>query len=227
VKDLATFRRGAFLFCLALAPVLMLISVSLQPPFVEGYADRLADVDQAGASAWVSSALFIATQPPMLVVYLGIAHLLRHHTPRLAVASCILGFLATFGEAVMGGTALVYLTMASQGDNREVFAGIWEQMESSPVMVLALLGFGGTVLTLILLSVGLFRSRIVPRWVPALVWAFFLLEFFGSALTPYASYAAVVCLMVVFAVIARHALQTPTSDWAAGAGDRDEVAAAA
>ena len=226
MKDLATFRRGAFLVCLAFAPALMVISVALQPPFVDGYADRLGGIDQAGAGAWVSSALFIATQPLMLVVYLGIAHLLRDHAPRVAIASCLVGFLATFGEAVMGGTALVYLTMASQGDNRELFAGVWEQMESSPVMVFAMLGFGGTVLTLILLSIGLFRSRIFPRWVPALVWAFFLLEFFGSALTSYASYAAVVCLIVAFGVIARHVVQTPSSDWAAATGDRDEVSAA-
>ncbi len=223
MNDLATFRRGAFVSCLVLAPVLMLISTALQPPFVEGYVDRLVDIDEAGRAAWVSSALFIATQAPMLVVFLGIAHLLRNHTPKLAIASCILGFLATFGEAVMGGTSLVYLTMASQGDNRELFAGVWEQMESSPVMVFAMLGFGGTVLTLIVLSIGLLRSRIVPRWVPVLIWAFFLLEFFGSNLTTYASYAAVVCLMVAFGTVARHTLAASRNDWAAGEGDRAEA----
>ena len=78
----------------------------------------------------------------------------------------MLGVLATFGEAVMGGTGLVYLTMAGDAENRELFAGVWEQMESSPVMLFAMVGFGGTVLTLVLLSVGLFRSRARPALGP-------------------------------------------------------------
>jgi hypothetical protein len=64
---------------------------------------------------------------------------------------------------------------------------LWEQFESSPVMLFAIVGFGGTVLMLVLLSTGLFRSAIVSRWVPVpvpvLVWSFLVLEFAGSNLT--------------------------------------------
>jgi hypothetical protein len=134
--------------------------------------------------------------------------------------------VATFAEAVMGGTGLVYLTMASDSENRQLFASVWEQMESSPVMLVAMLGFGGTVLTLILLSVALFRSRTVPRWVPALIWAFLLLEFFGSAMTSFASYAAALCLLVAFGAIARHVQQTQRSEWALGASLADDTALA-
>jgi hypothetical protein len=216
VNELAGLRRGALILSLGLAPILMLISTALQPPFVESYVDRLADLDDAGAAAWASNVLFIATQIPMLVVFVGVAHLLRHHSPRLAVVCTVLGVLATFAEAVMGGTGLVFLTMASDPENIEPFASAWEQMESSPVMLLGLLGFGGTVLTLVLLSIGLFRSRLVPRWVPSLVWAFVVLEFFGSGLTSYASYAAALCLLVSFGAVVRHVQQTPRSDWAMG-----------
>ena len=209
MKDTTTFRRNAVIACLVLAPVLMLVSSALQPPFVESYVDRLADIDERGAAAWASNVLFILTQVPMLVAFLGIAHLLRRHTPRLSKVVMVLGVLATFGEAVMGGTGLVYLTMAGDAENRELFAGVWEQMESSPVMLFAMLGFGGTVLTLVLLSIGLYRSRIAPRWVPALVWLFLALEFFGSNLTAYASYAGVVCLLIGFGTLARVVAQDP------------------
>ena len=207
MKDTATFRRNAVAACLVLAPLLMLVSSALQAPFVESYVDRLADLDERGPAAWASSVLFILTQLPMLVAFLGIAHLLRHHAPRLSCVVMVLGVLATFGEAVMGGTGLVYLTMAGDAENRELFAGVWEQMESSPVMLFAVLGFGGTVLTLVLLSVALFRSRVAPRWVPVLVWLFLVLEFFGSNLTAYASYAAVVCLLIGFGTLARVVVQ--------------------
>lgn len=211
MNDTATFRRNAVVASLVLAPLLMLVSSALQPPFVESYVDRLADIDKSGTAAWVSNALFILTQAPMLVAFLGLAHLVRRQSPRLSCTVMVLGVLATFGEAVMGGTGIVYLTMAGDAENRELFAGVWEQMESSPVMLFALVGFFGTVLTLVLLSVALFRSRLAPRWVPLLIGLFLVLEFFGSNLTEYASYAASVCLLIGFGALARVVAQAPAS----------------
>jgi hypothetical protein len=218
VKDTALFRRNAVAACLVLAPLLMLASSVLQGPFVESYVERMADLDERGAAAWASNVLFILTQVPMLVAFLGIAHLLRRTAPRLSNVGAGLGLLATFGEAVMGGTGLVYLTMAGDAEHREQFAGVWDQMESSPVMLFATFGFGGIVLTLLLLSIGLFRSRVVPRSVPALVWSFLALAFFGSNLTAYASHAAVVCLLIGFGTLARTVAQSPRSAWEPGSG---------
>ena len=212
MTDTATFRRNAVMACLVLAPLLMLISSALHPPFVESYVDRLADIDERGAASWVSNALFILTQAPMLVAFLGLAHLIRTRSPRLSCVVMVLGVLATFGEAVMGGTNLVYLTMAGDSENREVLAGVWEQMESSPAMIFAMVVFIGTVLTLVLISIGLFRGRVAPRWVPVLIWLYLVLEFFGSNLTGYASYAAGVCLLIGFGALARIVAQNPGLD---------------
>ncbi len=119
VKDTALFRRNAVVACLLLAPLLLLISSVLQPPFVGDYVERLAGIDEAGGAAWASNVLFTVAQLPMLVAFLGIAHILRARSPRLANIGGGLGVVATFGEAVMGGTGLVYLTMASDSGNRE------------------------------------------------------------------------------------------------------------
>ena len=213
MKDTALFRRNAVVACLVLAPLLLLISLALQPPFVGDYVQRLAGLDEAGAAAWASNVLFTVAQMPMLVAFLGIAHVLRARSPRLANIGGGLGVVATFGEAVMGGTGLVYLTMANDSANREVFARVWEDVESSPVMVFAVAGFGLTVVTQVLLSIGLFRSRVVPRWVPALVWAFLVLEFFVSNLSEYASYAGSLCLLVAFAAVARTVAASPREAW--------------
>ena len=213
MKDTAIFRRNAVAACLVLAPLLLLVSSAVQPPFVADHVDRLADLDEAGAAGWLSNVLFTVAQIPMLVAFLGIAHVLRARSPRLANAGSGLGVVATFGEAVMGGTGLVYLTMASDTANREVFAGVWEEVESSPFMMFAVLGFGGTVLTHILLSIGLFRSRVVPRWVPALVWAFLVMELFVSNLSEYASYAGSLCLLIAFGAVALTVVQSPREAW--------------
>lgn len=213
MKDTALVRRNAAATCLVVAPLLLLVSSAMLPPFVSDYVDRLAAVDDAGAAGWASNVLFVVAQAPMLVAFLAIAHLLRTRSPRLANVGGGLGVVATFGEAVMGGTGLVYLTMAGDAANRELFAGVWEEMESSPVMVFALLGFGGTVVTHVLLSIGLYRSRVVPRWVPALVWAFLVLEFFVSNLSGYASYAASLCLLIAFGAVARAVVSSPLESW--------------
>jgi hypothetical protein len=213
VKDTARFRRTAVATCLLVGPALAVVSNVLQPPFVSDHADRLADMDAGGAAPWLSLVAFTAMQAPMLVAYLGIAHLLRSRSPRLANATSVIAVLATFGEAVMGGMSMVYLSMAQDPGNREVFAALWADVESSPVMVFAMVGFLGSVLTVLLLSIGLFRTRVAPRWVPALLWAFLLLEFGGSNVSEFATYAAVLCLLVAYAALARIVRQSPASDW--------------
>ena len=214
MKDTALFRRNAVVACLVLAPLLLLVSSALQPPFVGDHVERLAGLDDAGGAAWASNVLFIVAQVPMLVAFLGIAHVLRARSPRIANIGGGLGVVATFGEAVMGGTGLVYLTMAGDSANRELFARVWQDMESSPAMMFAVAGFGLTVVTQVLLSIGLFRSRLVPRWVPALVWAFLVLELVLSNLSEYASYAGSLCLLVAFAAVARTVVASPRQAWA-------------
>jgi hypothetical protein len=123
----------------------------------------------------------------------------------------------------MGGTGLIYLAMASDSANRPAFAGVWEKVESSPVMLFAMVGFGGTVVTLLLLSIGLFRSAIVSRWVPVLVWSFLVLEFAGSNVTRFASYAAGLCLLMAFGTIARLVWQSPPTWWDTAVVDAGEM----
>ncbi|MDO5735258.1 MAG: hypothetical protein Q4P15_02160 [Propionibacteriaceae bacterium] len=48
------------------------------------------------------------------------------------------------------------------------------------------MGLLGTVFGILVLAVGLFRSRVVPRWVPAALWLFLLLEFVGSSISEWA-----------------------------------------
>lgn len=132
MSDLAPFLRRAVALSLVLAPLLMLAAGALQPPFVESHVDRLADVEAQGAAAWASNVLFIATQVPMLVAFLGLGALLHPRAPRSAVVVMVLGVLATFSEATMGGTGLVYLTVAPDEANRTLFGGVWEGRSPPP-----------------------------------------------------------------------------------------------
>ena len=87
-------------------------------------------------------------------------------------------------HAVLAGSRLMYLTMAGDADEPRALRGLIED-----VRVLAddalrgVPGFSARSWTLLLLSIGLFRSRVVPRWIPALLWAFLVIEFVGTALS--------------------------------------------
>jgi len=221
MKDTATFHRATAGLGLVTAAITSVLWTVLAPPFPPGYVERLAAIDEAGASATVSAFLFTASQLPMLAAVLGIAHLIRRGAPILSNLGGAFAVIGTLGHAVFGGVSLVTLAMAADVDNRVVYAGLVEDVESSPVMVFAAAGLVGTVLGLLLLSVGLWRARAVPRWVPVLVWLFLVVEFVGTALSDYATYVSGVCLLVVFGALAQHVWRTPATAWA----DADVTAA--
>ena len=104
MKDLAQFRRGAFIVqsrprARAHAGLGRHCSHRSWRTTSTGSPTSTRPAPPPGPP----TALFIVTQIPMLVVFVGIAHLIRNHTPRLADRRTVLGVLATFGEAVMGG----------------------------------------------------------------------------------------------------------------------------
>ncbi len=215
MKDTALFRRDAAALGLLLNAVLSAASVMLAPEFPSSAADRLTAIDDGGASAAASAALFVVAQLPLLAGLLGIAHLLRERAPVLSNVGGSLGIVGTFGHAVFGGIALAYVVMAAHPDDRAEYATLIDRIESTPIMVFAMLGFIGTVLGMLLLSIGLFRSRVVPRWMPVVVWLFIVVEFVGTNLSDSASYLSAVLVVLAFGAIAREIHRTPRDAWSA------------
>ncbi len=186
-------RRLAAVVSLLLAPVLGLLFVALSPPFPDDPADRLGGFADGSMPA-VSAVAFIVMQLPMLVAFLAIGRLVLPGSPRLSAWGTALAVLGCFGHLVFGGLSMAYLAMAHDEANRAVHAQLLGDIESSPVMLFAATGLIGTVLGQLLLSIALFRTRTGPVWVGPAIWAFLVLEFFLSNLTPWASYLGVLLL---------------------------------
>jgi hypothetical protein len=110
--------------------------------------------------------------------------------PRLAWLGGVLAVLGGFGHAVFGGVVLTQLALATDTANRAAMGEVVGRVESGPAVAFMAMGLLGTVLGLLLLSIGLFRTRVVPRWVPAALWAFLVVEFVGTGLTEWATPAA-------------------------------------
>jgi hypothetical protein len=215
MKDTALFRRDAAALGLLLAAVLSAASVVLAPEFPSGADARLAAIDDGGAPAAASAALFVAAQLPLLAGLLGIAHLLRGRAPVLSNLGGSLGVVGTFGHSVFGGISLTYVVMAAHPDDRATYATLLDRIESTPIMIFALLGTVGTVLGTLLLAIGLFRTRIVPPWIPVTLGLFLVAEFVGTGLSDSASYLSAVLVILAFGSIAREVHRSPRDAWSA------------
>lgn len=213
MKDPAVFRRTAAAIGLVGAVVTSAVWTLLEPAFPSDMVDRLAAIDEGGTGAAVSAAFFPLSQAFMLAAVLGIGHLLRHGAPRLSNLGTSLAVLGILGHCVFAGSMMMTVTMAADEANRELYADLVGDFESSPMIAFAAVGLLGTVLGLLLLSIGLWRSRVTPRWVPAVLWLFLVVEFVGSALSDYARYASLVCLGIAFGALALQVIQSPRSDW--------------
>ena len=213
MNDSARIRRDLAAAALVLTSLLGLVSVALQPDFPAGHAARLAAIDHAGTAAAVSAVAFLLQQLPFIVAMLGLGHLLRSSAPRLSTTGVLLGCVGAFGHTVFAGMSMVYLLMATDASHRREFAALYARIESSPVMLFAVLGLAGTVFGLLLMAVALFRTRVVPLWVPGLLVAFLVLEFAGSAVSSYASELAGACCLVAFTALAVHLHRMPVDAW--------------
>jgi Domain of unknown function (DUF4386) len=197
--------RPARLFaatCLVVTALLSVISVLLQPEFSADQSERLAAIDAAGASGVVSLLTFVLAQLPFMVAAVAIAMMARDSSPRLAIAGGALAVVGGFGHSVFGGIGLAYLAMAGDAANRAALADVVTDVESGPAVIFMAAGLLGTVVGLLLLGIALFRSRVVPRWIPVALWSFIVTEFVLTNVSEWASPAAGLLYVAAFAGIA-------------------------
>ncbi|MGA8847643.1 MAG: hypothetical protein WB471_13590 [Nocardioides sp.] len=180
---------------------LSIVSLLFEPGFPAEAADRLAAIEEAGTSATVSIVSFALAQLPFLAGVVAIALYSLTTAPKTAVAGGILAVLGGFGHAVVGGIGLSQLTMAASPE-RAAMAEAVESIEYGPAIPFMAMGLLGTVLGLLLLGIALFRSRLVPRWIPVALWAFILVEFVGTSLSEWASPAAGALYLAAFSGLA-------------------------
>lgn len=176
--------------CMVATALLSVLSILLEPAFPDAAAQRLAAIDEGGAGAAVSAMAFTLAQLPFVVAVVAIAAMVAPRSPRLAWTGGVFAVLGGFGHAVFGGVALTQLALADDAANRTAMAAVVDRVESGPAVLFMAMGLLGTVLGLLCLSIGQFRTRVVPRWVPAALWAFLVVEFVGTGLTEWAMPAA-------------------------------------
>jgi hypothetical protein len=191
---------------LVLAASMLAVSTMTQPDVTGGAVQKLSAIDAGGGLAVLSAALFGLAQLPFALGLLAVGGLLRERSSRLARSGATLGVLGAFGHTLFAGVSFTYLVMATDPTRRAAYAHLVSDIESSPAMLVSLVGLGGTVLGLLLLAIGLFRSGVGPRWVGPVLWAFLVVEFVGTGLSSRAAYLSAALLVVAFVGLARTVL---------------------
>jgi hypothetical protein len=190
------------------APLLSAVSVILQPDLSGSAHDQLVAIGASSRGA-ISAVAFLVSQLPFLVAVLAIGRLLVPRAPRLSAWGTALGVLGAFGHTVFGGISMVYVVMAHDPKHLDVYAHLMDRMNDSPVMIFSAAGLLGTVLGMLLLSIGLFRTRTGPVWVGPAIWAFLLVEFVGSSISSSASYLSALLLVAAFFTLSREVADRP------------------
>ncbi len=213
MSDTALFRRNAAAVGLIAAPILAAASRFLyQPSGGNKPADLLTALHDAHGRAVASTVLFVLYALPFMVAALGIGHLLRGRSAKLSNIGVAFAIVGGFCDAVASSFTLVYTQMAQDVTHRDAHIAVIDQANKIEGLF-SIVGALGTVVGILLLSIGLFRSHIGPRWVAPLLWAFLILEFVGSTISASLGLVAVTIALIAYWALAITVWQSPRVAW--------------
>jgi hypothetical protein len=214
MADAALFRRTAGAVGLAGSAVLAAAATFVHQPTAGGKpADVLTALARTPGRAELSTVLFVLQGLGFVVAALAIGHLLRGRFPLLSGIGAALGAIGGFAEAVASTFTLAFLPMARDGAHRDAYVGVVTEADKVQNLF-SLAGLLGTVIGTLLLSIGVFRAHVGPRWVGPALWAFLVLEFVGSGVAPVLGLAAVTLALIAFVALAVTVWTSPRAGWA-------------
>lgn len=214
MADAALFRRTAGAAGLAGSAVLAAAATLVYQPTSGGVPTAVLDAfAKAPGRAELSTVLFVLQGFAFIVAALAMGHLLRNRFPRLSSVGAALAALGGFAEAVANAVTLSFIPMARDGAHRDAYVAVITEADRLQNLF-SLVGLLGTVVGTLVLSIGVFRAHVGPRWVGPALWAFLLLEFVGSAIAPVLGLAAVTLAVIAFVALAATVWTSPRSAWA-------------
>jgi hypothetical protein len=168
-------QRAFFAVCLILGPLLLILSVFLNP-------DRTVDSNSGSAVIAARMAagpglspldVFIQVTELFLLPFgaLGMTFLAMRRSPWLASIGGFLSITGYMAFVVFVGQEVQSRLMAQMGGGQQL-ATLWDRFNSDPVITAYLYIFIiGMLIGPLLLGIGLGRTRLIPRWA---MWALIL-----------------------------------------------------
>ena len=214
LSNATKFRRTVAGLCLILAPLFLLISNLLQTRSPVSTLDLLDAIAENAVANEVSFGFALYGFTLMIPAAVGIVHLLRHRSVALGHIGGTLLIAGMVSFAFIADTeSILYIAGADPNLDRDALLAINDRIGISVVYnLINLTEVFGYVFGTILLAIGLFRARVVPRLYPILLIAGIILR------TTLASFYAGVIFSdtlysIAFAAIGIFVLRQSDEEW--------------
>lgn len=172
-------RSQAVATAVALAGSAVLVGVGgLIAPPNDGQASGLYDAASSAPGRLTAEAAVLVVSSVLLVFgVIGAARVVRGRGSRLAAAAALFGVMGALGHVAYATFSVVTIEIVDAAPDRDVAIRILESINSAAavgLLVMPLIVAYG--LSVILLPLAFYRSRLVPLWVVGLAGVAFVLE---------------------------------------------------
>lgn len=205
----SNLRRGTVAVSVVAAAWIGLAGLAVQPTIPDDPA-QLARLLADSPAAAIGLQAFVVSQVFWAIGLVGVGHLVAHRSRVLGWVGGALSGLGAFGHAVYGGAMLLQLALSPNTDAATAAITASQGGVFIPFLVMGLLG---TTLGLVLLAVGLLRSRFAPRWVALALLAWLVVEFVLSSVAAWAAYLSITVGAVAFAALALATWRSDAAIW--------------
>jgi hypothetical protein len=169
ISNTARFRRRIAGISLVGFPAAILAQELVGPHTPDEPAANYDAMAAQTGSLLLGNALLLVSAILLVPAVFGILHLVRGRGAALVHVGAVLGVLGALGHAALAAVSVVFVEMTRVGERDAMVALLARLDESAAVgaMIFPLVlsfGFG-----MLLLTLALWRARVVPAWVPAVV----------------------------------------------------------
>ena len=228
INNANNVRRTVSGLCLIAAPLVLGAALLLHPG--EGEAGLVQTIADNPSRTEAASLLIIASSVLFVPALMGILNLVRDRGVALVHIGVGLALIGVIGHAVWSGFQVVLAGLTQSSLDQAQLAAAVEGGGPPPagfiaIMLMFLVGF---FLGLLLLAAGLWRSGIVPKWVPLGIVLLAVSDFVpvpgGPIVGAIASFLATMLFVGCFGAIGVKLLAMPNADWEQGhVSSREQV----
>jgi hypothetical protein len=212
LSDSRRFSRKFAAIALIAAPLLMALGNFIDPAWSDDTAEYLAEVADGEGAYLTAGALWTLGSLLLVVGMLGVVRLVRGR--RVTLGQIGAGLIIFGAIGMSAGLAFngFEIAMAAE-DNREAMVSLSDAVEESAALTIYWVGFfmGGIVLGVILLTISLFRTKIVPIWAPILLIVSIVLGFAGD--NQVLGGISFIVLAAAFVPLSQRMLATSDDEW--------------
>jgi hypothetical protein len=167
IWDAHNFRRTLTGLGLIAAPLVLLVSLGALPDLPEDPTAMLAAIAANRERTMVAALLLMLSSVLFLPAFVGLIHLLRDRGVVLGHLGGGLALLGALGHIDLATHWLVYVQMTTGGADQAQMAALINRIQGDPALSPIMLTYAGIDIGLLLLGIGLWRARVVPRWAAA------------------------------------------------------------